>query len=105
MKGGCGAASPCDPLARHDNSYLILNWQSSAIELCLIVMNSLNIYLNYPVFSVALTAAVIGGAIVALIRKWVALHLLTSHHEVAFPIFLQSASFTQFYWLLSAQWC
>lgn len=43
----------------------------------------------FPVFIIALLAAMIGGILVALIRKWVAVHLLTSHHEVAFPIFLQ----------------
>ncbi len=47
------------------------------------------IFGHFPFFLVPLTAAIIGGAVVALIRKMVALHLLTSHHEVAFPIFLQ----------------
>jgi hypothetical protein len=46
-------------------------------------------FLHFPVFIIAFLAAVIGAAIVALIRKCVSLHLLTPHHEVAFPIFLQ----------------
>lgn len=45
--------------------------------------------MHYPVTAVALGCAIIGGALVAIVRKWVALHLLTSHHEVAFPMFLQ----------------
>ena len=49
----------------------------------------MNFYTHFPVFSIALTAAIIGAFLVVVIRKWVALHLLTSHHEVAFPIFLQ----------------
>lgn len=47
------------------------------------------ISLHFPVATTALIAAVIGAGLVALVRKGVALHLLTSHHEVAFPIFLQ----------------
>lgn len=49
----------------------------------------MNFFSQYPVISVALLAAIIGSALVAVIRNWVALHFLTSHHEVAFPIFLQ----------------
>ncbi len=52
-------------------------------------MDAMNIYSHYPVVAVALTAAILGAVLVAIIRKWVAVHLLTSHHEVAFPIFLQ----------------
>lgn len=42
-----------------------------------------------PVFFIALFAAVIGGALVPLVRRFRASHLLTTHHEVAFPMFLQ----------------
>jgi hypothetical protein len=47
------------------------------------------IFSHFPVFTTAFVVAIIGAALLALIRKWVALHFLTSHHEVAFPIFLQ----------------
>ncbi len=49
----------------------------------------MSIFSHYPAFTTALAAALLGASLVALIRKWVALHLLASHHEVAFPIFLQ----------------
>ncbi len=47
------------------------------------------IFSHFPVFTIAFLAAVIGAILVAIIRNWVSVHLLTSHHEVAFPIFLQ----------------
>ena len=47
------------------------------------------IFSHFPIFSVALCVALGGAILLAVVRKWVALHLLTSHHEVAFPIFLQ----------------
>ena len=49
----------------------------------------MNIFSHFPVFTVALLVAFAGAILLAVVRKWVALHLLTSHHEVAFPIFLQ----------------
>ena len=47
------------------------------------------IFSHFPIFTVALLVAFAGAILLAVVRKWVALHLLTSHHEVAFPIFLQ----------------
>jgi hypothetical protein len=44
---------------------------------------------HLPIFFTAFFFALLGALVLAIIRKWVALHLLTSHHEVAFPIFLQ----------------
>lgn len=49
----------------------------------------MNHLIHFPVLTIALISAILGGGLVAVVRKWVALHLLTSHHEVAFPIFLQ----------------
>lgn len=47
------------------------------------------IFSQFPIFTTALLLALMGALLQAVLRKWVALHLLTSHHEVAFPIFLQ----------------
>jgi hypothetical protein len=47
------------------------------------------VFSQFPIFTTALILSLVGALLLALIRKWVALHLLTSHHEVAFPIFLQ----------------
>ncbi|MBS0350687.1 MAG: DUF4239 domain-containing protein [Proteobacteria bacterium] len=47
------------------------------------------LFSHFPVFTIALAFAMVGAALLAFMRKWVALHFLTSHHEVAFPIFLQ----------------
>lgn len=63
-----------------------MRWQILLIKLFLVVMN---ILLHFPAATIAITATVVSGALVAVVRKWVGLHLLTSHHEVAFPIFLQ----------------
>jgi hypothetical protein len=55
-------------------------------QLSLLLMT---IFSHFPIFTVAMGTAIAGGLLLAMIRKWVAVHLLTSHHEVAFPIFLQ----------------
>lgn len=44
---------------------------------------------HYPVLSVSLIFAMMSAALIALIRKWIPVNSLISHHEVGFPIFLQ----------------
>ena len=55
----------------------------------MLLLINMFIFSQFPIFTLAIILALVGALLLAILRKWVKVHLLTSHHEVAFPIFLQ----------------